>query len=73
MMSWKMMQRYLSKKGKLTKKGLQRLDDDIDSDQHLRLVAEKLRNWEQKADLLGLSKQDVSDLKDQYDDPYILK
>ena len=61
-----MVQRYLSKKAKLTKKGLQKLDEEIKSDQHVRLVAEKLRNWEKKADLLDLSLQDVSDLKGQY-------
>ena len=66
-----MVQRYHSKKEKLTEKGLQKLDDEIKSDQHLRLVAEKLKNWEKKADLLDLSLQNVSDLRDQYGrDPY---
>ena len=60
------MQKYHSKKAKLTEKGLQKLDDEIKSDQHLRLVAEKLNKWEKKADLLDLLQRDVSDLKDQY-------
>jgi len=68
------MQRYQRVKSKLSENGLKKLDTDIYSDQHLRLVAEKVRNWEEKADLLGLSQQDLSDLKDKYsDDPYNLR
>jgi len=63
-----MMQRYDRMKGKLLEKdGVQNLDDDIYFEQHLRPVAEEIEDWEIKADLLGLSLQNVSDLKDKYD------
>jgi len=69
-----MTQRYQRVKGKLSENRLEKLDDRICSDQHLRLVAEKVRNWEEKADLLDLSQQDLSDLKGKYsDNPYNLR
>jgi len=69
-----MMQRYQRMKGKLSDKGFNKLDDDIYLDQHLRQVAEKARNWEEKSHLLNLSQQNVSDLKDKYGcDPYNLR
>ena len=61
-----MMRNNTARRLKLTEKGLQKLDDEIKSDPHLRLVAEKLKNWDNKMDLFDLSQQEVSDLRDQY-------